>query len=122
MIFLDTDTACLTGRLRRQMTAEVSVECPVEHEIVLKVTGRLGLNAHHAFRSAYAPYLRGLKRCEVNLEECPSIDSSGMAILLILRDQAKLEPEQFSITQCCPEVFKVLGYANFDQIFTVKPL
>ncbi|WP_390592058.1 STAS domain-containing protein [Simiduia litorea] len=104
------------------MTAEVTVECPSEHELVIRVSGRLGLNAHHDFRQAYMPHVRGLTKCEVNLQGCTGIDSSGMAILLILRDQAKLEPEQFSITHCNPEVYKVLGYANFDQIFTVKAL
>ena len=104
------------------MTTDVTVERPSEGELVISVARRLGLTAHHDFRQAYMPHLRGLIKCEVNLQACTGIDSSGMAILLILRDQANLEPEQFSITDCSPEIFKVLGYANFDQIFTVKAL
>lgn len=85
----------------------------------IRVSGRLGLNLHSEFRRAYQPLLRGVDRCEVDMGNCTGIDSSGMALLLILRDQTSLEPEQLLIRHCNADVARVLGYANFNKLFTI---
>ncbi|AFU99990.1 STAS domain-containing protein [Simiduia agarivorans] len=87
----------------------------------IRVCGKLGLNLHSEFRRAYQPLLRGVERCEVDMANCSGIDSSGMALLLILRDQTKLDAEQLIISHCNEDVDRVLGYANFNKLFTIIP-
>lgn len=90
--------------------------------LLIKVSGRLGLGVQQDFQRAYQPFLKGIDLCEIDLFSCTGIDSSGMALLLILRNHLNLESAQFLITHCSPDVYKVLGYANFQELFTVKPL
>lgn len=91
-----------------------------DHRLVIRVQGRLGLNLHHEFRQAFRPYLEAMDSCEVDLSDCTGIDSSGMALLLILREQSGLNPAQLSITHCPEDVVRVLGYANFNKLFTIN--
>ncbi|UTA48458.1 STAS domain-containing protein [Simiduia sp. 21SJ11W-1] len=87
----------------------------------LAITGRFGLDVHQAFREAYRPYVGRARRCVIDLSECTGIDSAGMAQLLILRDLLGLAQAQFLLSGSNEDVTRLLGYANFDQLFTVIP-
>lgn len=58
-------------------------------------------------------------RYAVNLAHCRGIDSSGLGMLLLLRDFAALGPANLLLSDCCPAVRDVLKCSNFDQLFTV---
>lgn len=87
----------------------------------IALAGRFGLDAHSSFRAAYQPYIGRAQRCVIDMTECLSIDSAGLAQLLILKDLLGLEPAQFLLSGCGADVTRLLGYANFDQLFTVIP-
>ncbi|MBB3167129.1 STAS domain-containing protein [Simiduia aestuariiviva] len=89
--------------------------------LCISVSGRFGLDAHQAFRDAYQPFLMRARRCEIDLHDCEGIDSAGLAQLLILRDLIGLEQSQFLLKGCSADVCRLLGYANFDRLFTVIP-
>lgn len=102
-------------------SATIAVHRREPDGLVIVVHGRLGLGCHPKFHKAYSDQLDGINRCEVDLSECTGVDSSGMAMLLILRDQAQLSGEQMLISHCNAEVYRALGYANLNQLFTVSP-
>ena len=118
----DWDMARIQDERNVHLVAENSVSASATKGLLrIEVHGRLGLNMHGEFRRAYQPFLRGVDRCEVDMSACTGIDSSGMALLLILRDQTHLDAEQLLIKSCNPDVARVLGYANFDKLFTINP-
>lgn len=89
--------------------------------LVLDVVGRLGLDIHREFRSAYESSPR-CERYAVNLQRCVGIDSSGLGMLLILRDFAGLSKDNMLIVNCPSRLGKLLDMAKFDQLFTVQNL
>lgn len=102
-------------------TAVTEAQLDPNQTLRLTVSGRFGLEAHAAFRAAYQPYLGRVRKCEVCLRECTAIDSAGLAQLLILRDLTGLGPAQFSLVDCSNDVCRLLGYANFESLFTIIP-
>jgi anti-anti-sigma factor len=83
------------------------------------VTGVLGLDLYREFRAAYVHQLEHFTRYCVNLRGCEHIDSSGLGVLLILRDYTGLDRERLTIAECSPEVRRLLSFASFEQLFTI---
>ena len=87
--------------------------------LVIDVVGYFSVNCLKAFRQAFES--RDIfPRYAVNMQQCQGIDSSGLGMLLLLRDFSKLEQEDLLITHCPTDVHNVLRYANFDQLFTIS--
>lgn len=85
---------------------------------VLSVHGYFNMQLQREFRAAFEsnpPFVR----YAVDMKHCAGIDSAGLGLLLLLRDYAQADQQHLLITQCSPEVRKVLEYASFDQIFTI---
>lgn len=89
--------------------------------LVIDVVGRLGLDIHREFRQSYEQSPR-CERYAVNLQRCLGIDSSGLGMLLILRDFAQVEKSNMLIVNCPERLGKLLGMAKFDQLFTIQNL
>jgi len=89
--------------------------------LVIDIVGRLSLDIHREFRSVYESSPK-CERYAVNLQRCVGIDSSGLGMLLILRDFAGLNKDNMLIVNCPSRLGKLLGMAKFDQLFTVQNL
>ena len=90
------------------------------HSLVIDVVGRLGFDMHRDFRRAYEEQPKRYRRYAVNLKQCVSIDSTGLGMLLLLRDFAGLDKEGLMLVHCSSEVANVLTYASFDELFTIQ--
>ncbi len=90
------------------------------HSLVIDVVGRFGFDLHRQFRQSYEEQPKRYKRYAVNLKQCDSIDSTGLGMLLMLRDFAGLGKEGLLLVHCCEEVSQVLKYAGFDELFTIQ--
>lgn len=89
--------------------------------LVIEVFGALNLEVHREFRRAYQDQGRRFYRYAVNLKRCSGIDSSGLGMLLLLRDYAELQKSDLLITHCSRDVRMILRYASFDRLFTIHP-
>lgn len=90
------------------------------HSLVIDVVGRLGFDLHRQFRQSYEKQPKRYKRYAVNLKQCDSIDSTGLGMLLMLKDFAGLGKEGLLLVHCREEVAQVLKYASFDELFTIQ--
>ena len=86
--------------------------------LVIDVVGYFTVACLDKFRSCFEAH-PPMQRYAVNLQQCQGIDSSGLGMLLMLRDYAKIEQKNLLITHCPPPVHNVLNYAKFDQLFTI---
>ncbi len=90
------------------------------HSLVINVVGRLGFDIHREFRHAYEKQPKRYQRYAVNLQQCISIDSTGLGMLLMLRDFADVGKENLLLVHCTADVAQVLKYASFEQLFTIQ--
>jgi HptB-dependent secretion and biofilm anti anti-sigma factor len=86
----------------------------------IRVEGILGIGVYREFRAAYADQMKRVERYQINLRECKHIDSSGLGVLLILRDYTGFDRERLAITECSPTVRQLLSYAGFEQLFSIS--
>lgn len=86
--------------------------------LVIAITGYFTMALQAEFRAAFEsqpPY----QRYVIDLKACEAIDSTGLGLLLILRDFSKLDAANLVIKQCPPHVAQVLQYSNFQTLFTI---
>jgi anti-anti-sigma regulatory factor len=89
--------------------------------LVIDVVGRLGLEMHREFRNAYESS-PPCERYAVNLQRCAGIDSSGLGMLLILRDFAAVEKRNMLVVNCPSRLGRLFDIAKFDRLFTIQNL
>ena len=97
----------------------VSTTVSSDGEVVtVHVTGRFDFAMHKDFVRAYQAHPRGEKTFVVDLGGADYLDSSGMGMLLQLRDHAaKGRPLQ--LINGNEDVREILQIANFDRLFKV---
>lgn len=88
--------------------------------LVIEVVGRLGFDQHRQFRRSYEQQPKRYSRYAVNLRRCTNVDSTGLGMLLLLRDYTGLEKENLLLVHCSPEVGHILRYASFEELFTIQ--
>ena len=102
-----------------QTTCEIHTRTTGNNQgLVIDVMGYFSVNCLDQFRQAFESR-EIFPRYAVNFQQCAGIDSSGLGMLLLLRDYCHLEQENLLLTHCPPEVNNVLRYAKFDQLFTI---
>ena len=91
---------------------------PNGNELQIEIEGRFDFSAHQDFRAAYEG--RRFERYEVDLRKTSYLDSSALGMLLLLRDHAGGETGHVRLVNCNADVRRILGIANFDQLFAIQ--
>ncbi|MGI1679287.1 MAG: anti-sigma factor antagonist [Cellvibrionaceae bacterium] len=100
-------------------SAQIVVKAtPNQKALIIAVSGYFNANLLEQFCTAYQSRPK-FERYAVNFQRCRGIDSSGLGMLLLLRDFAAVEQANLVISECCPAVRQVLSCSNFDQLFNV---
>lgn len=86
---------------------------------VIKVVGDFRFDVHEDFREAYASNRPG-DEVIIDMAETVSLDSSGLGMLLMLRDHLGGDTAQIKVVNPGPEIERVLAIANFDKLFTIQ--
>ena len=87
--------------------------------ITINVNGRFDFNVHQEFRQAYEQARHNDTKYSVNLAETEYMDSSALGMLLLLRERAGGDKADIEITNCSPEIKKILTISNFHQLFKI---
>ena len=87
--------------------------------LVIAVSGRLDFKVHKEFRQAYEGVEQTPAEVVVDLRNTEYMDSSGLGMLLLLRDYYGAEKSNIRIESPNEELGKVLAIANFDKLFTI---
>ncbi|WP_221799274.1 STAS domain-containing protein [Oceanobacter mangrovi] len=100
----------------------MSVESKVSgdgQQLTIQVSGRFDFSAHQAFRDAYENPHSSVRKYVIDLSGTSYLDSSALGMLLLLRDYAGGDNADISITNCNPDVKKILAISNFEQLFVI---
>ena len=85
--------------------------------VTLSVSGRFDYSTHGEFRKAYQDTAGDGTTYVIDLAETEYIDSSGLGMLLVLKEFAGGEKADVQIVDVRPEVRRILEIANFDRLF-----
>lgn len=88
----------------------------------LHLSGHFDIHSNTDFRNAFRPWLteEGVASLAVDLSDIPYMDSSGLGMLLLLRDRARAAGKSVVLTHCGPNLQRLLEIAHFDSIFRIE--
>ena len=90
--------------------------------VEIGIKGRMSFSDHAVFREVIAAFVGGPgARVTFDLKELEFIDSSGLGMLIIARDEAKKKQLTFTIDNARADVKRLMDMARFDRFFTIRP-
>ena len=89
------------------------------NELVVNIEGRFDFSAHQEFRDAYEKADSNISNYVINMKNASYLDSSALGMLLLLRDHAGGDTANVHISNCNPDVRKILTISNFEQLFKI---
>jgi anti-anti-sigma factor len=97
----------------------MSVPSSDGQELTIKVQGRFDFSSLQLFRNAYEKVDTKPASYVVDLKDSDYLDSSALGMLLALRDYAGGDNAKIRITNCNPDVKKILVITKLDELFQV---
>ena len=88
--------------------------------LLIVVDGRLDYNLRKEFRESFNETSSSTKNFKVNLLNTSFIDSSGLGLLLILKEHADEKGGKVVLSNPNEEVLELLELSNFTQLFTIE--
>ena len=95
----------------------VSTENIDSQTLKINVNGTLGNQIQREFRGAYEK--SGKSKFIIDLKNTQSIDSSGLGMLLLLRDFAGGDDSRVEILNCSEHILDIFNITNFFKLFKV---
>lgn len=92
---------------------------PGSHTLTIAVKGRLDFKVRQEFRNAYERSDISPRHVIIDLAHTEFMDSSGLGMLLLIRDYLQADKSMIRLVNANEEIGKVLAIANFDKLFTV---
>lgn len=89
------------------------------NRVVVRVNGHFGFALYKQFREMCAT-ASPKQEYVVDLAGASYMDSSALGMLLLLREHAGGEKAKIEITNCQPNVLKILSIAKFDSMFMIR--
>lgn len=85
----------------------------------IEVHGRFDFKMVNAFRESYGNNPEPVDNIVVDFRETDYMDSSGLGMLLNLKRQVT-EDTVITLTNCRPQIKKILLISRFDKKFTIQ--
>ena len=99
------------------VTSEISAD---GRKLTIAIKGRFDFAKHQEFRDAYEELNPRPACVVVDLKEATYLDSSALGMLLLLREYAGGDESDIRVVNSNPDVRKILGPSNFDQLFDIN--
>ena len=84
------------------------------------LSGSVDINTTGELRNAIQAVPTSVKSFVINASDVSYIDSSGVAVMLLVKQVAERSSASFAITSVSPMVMKVLELAKLDQVFKIQ--
>ncbi|WP_137167578.1 STAS domain-containing protein [Salinimonas lutimaris] len=91
-----------------------------DSHLVISLDEKFDFAKVHDFRQAYAELPSSVKVIEVNLAETEYMDSSALGMLLNMQKSMSEQVSEFKITNCRPQVARILKISRFDKKFAIS--
>ncbi|HTP97468.1 MAG TPA: STAS domain-containing protein [Burkholderiales bacterium] len=88
----------------------------------IAVNGRFDFSAHRDFKRLYDAPLRSgaVNELEIDMAKVEYLDSSGLGMLLMLKEIARSANKTVALTNCRGATRLVLDIANFGQLIPIR--
>jgi anti-anti-sigma factor len=88
----------------------------------VRLAGHFDFSSSLEFRKALKPLLEDVevKIIAIDFDKVPFMDSSGLGMLLLLRDQALQAKSEVVLCACSPFIMKMLAVSQFDKLFRIE--
>ncbi|MFK7865103.1 MAG: STAS domain-containing protein [Pseudohongiellaceae bacterium] len=93
---------------------------PDQHTLTLVLAGKFDYTCHQVFQEAYEASPPQAKKYVIDLAAVPSIDSSALGMLLLLRTHAGGDDADVTIVNTSNDIYKLLQSCKFDELFKVS--
>lgn len=88
-------------------------------ELTITVQGRFDFSMLQNFRSTYEKIVPKPSKYVIDLKDSEYLDSSALGMLLALRDYAGGDNAVITVSNCNPDIKKILVITKLDELFTV---
>ena len=85
----------------------------------IEIKGKFDFNFVQDFRNAYADIEGNLDAVIVDLRETDYMDSSALGMLLNMQKSLSGKVERIKISNCRPQIKKILQISRFDKKFDI---
>ena len=89
-------------------------------ELIIYINGRFDFSTLQLFRNAYETSKGEPSEYTVDLKGSDYVDSSALGMLLALRDYAGGDSAKIKITNCNPDIKKIMSVTKLDELFKVE--
>ncbi|WP_105168868.1 STAS domain-containing protein [Pseudoalteromonas sp. T1lg23B] len=87
--------------------------------LTIQIRGKFDFNLVQSFRQAYADVGERTEKVVVDLRETDYMDSSALGMLLNMKKTLADTIETIQITNCRPQLKKILQISRFDKKFDI---
>ena len=102
-----------SSRSKDKNSLEISIEGPFDFNVLSDFREAYLDNINDETQKPYADYI-------VNLRATSSIDSSALGMLLNMKRTLDKNDKEIQITQCRPQIKKILIISRFDKKFSIS--
>ena len=92
---------------------------PDGQTFTIQIKGKFDFNLVQTFRSAYNELNDELDQVVVDLRETEYMDSSALGMLLNMQKSLGNKVESIKISNCRPQIKKILQISRFDKKFEI---
>jgi anti-anti-sigma factor len=93
---------------------------PDGRELTISIPSRLDFGLHAEFCAAFSKGKKAETRYTLDFAATQYLDSSGIGMLLILREHAGGDKATITIRNCRPAIVKILTAVNFQRLFRIE--
>ncbi|MFC0117036.1 STAS domain-containing protein [Pseudoalteromonas xiamenensis] len=87
--------------------------------LTIQIRGKFDFNLVQSFRQAYAELRSGTEKVVIDLRETDYMDSSALGMLLNMKKTLGESVSSIHITNCRPQLKKILQISRFDKKFEI---
>ena len=88
--------------------------------LTIEIHGKLDITLYKEFSDSYVDNIGSVSRVIVDMGRVEYVDSSGLGMLLVLRERCGGDSSDIDIVNANSNVKKILETTNFQRLFNVK--
>lgn len=93
---------------------------PDGRELTISIPSRLNFALQAEFREAFSKGKKADTRYVLDFSATQYLDSSGIGMLLILREHCGRDKATITLRNCRPAIVKILTAVNFQRLFRIE--
>jgi len=101
----------------------MSVETNISDDgktLTIKLSGKLDISLHKTFSDSYKDKIGSVSKVILDMADVEHVDSSGLGMMLVLRERLGGDETKIDIVNVSPGVAKIFKITNYDKLFNLE--